>query len=75
MLKYLTVVSNFPVRCFQATKELKEAFKSPEAIPALFQLVVSSANPQIRQSAAVLLRKKLSKRTQWNKVAIEIRTA
>ncbi|XP_066250026.1 importin-4-like [Euwallacea similis] len=57
----------------QGTKELKEAFKKPEAIPALCEVVVTSSNPQIRQSASVLLRRKLGKRRQWNKLNAEVR--
>ncbi|CAG9821795.1 unnamed protein product [Phaedon cochleariae] len=57
----------------EGTKELKEAFKKPEAIPALCDVLVTSTHPQIRQSAAVLLRRKLGKKRQWSKVNIEIR--
>ncbi|XP_050295458.1 importin-4-like [Anthonomus grandis grandis] len=57
----------------EGTKELKEAFKKPEAIPALCDVIVTSANPEIRQSAAVLLRRKLGKRRQWSKLNVEIR--
>lgn len=67
----LLVADNATIQ--QGTKELKEAFKNPEAVPALFQLIVSAANPQIRQTAAVLLRKKLGKRHVWSKVDINIR--
>ncbi|CAH1990534.1 unnamed protein product [Acanthoscelides obtectus] len=58
----------------EGTKELKEAFKKPEAIPALCDVIVTSQNPQIRQSAAVLLRRKLGKKRQWSKINIDIRT-
>ncbi|KAJ8956967.1 hypothetical protein NQ314_006627, partial [Rhamnusium bicolor] len=57
----------------EGTKELKEAFKKPEAIPALCDVIVSSANPQIRQSAAVLLRRKLGKKRQWSKLNVDTR--
>ncbi|KAJ3660491.1 hypothetical protein Zmor_004938 [Zophobas morio] len=57
----------------QGTKELKEAFKKPEAIPALCEVIVSSPNSQIRQSAAVLLRRKLGKKRQWSKLNVETR--
>nr|CAI5837652.1 unnamed protein product [Callosobruchus analis] len=58
----------------EGTKELKEAFKKPEAIPALCDVIVTSQNPQIRQSAAVLLRRKLGKKRQWSKINVDIRT-
>jgi hypothetical protein len=57
----------------QGTIELKEAFKKPEAIPALCEVIVSSSNSQIRQSAAVLLRRKLGKKRQWTKLNVETR--
>lgn len=57
----------------EGTKELKEAFKKPEAVPALCDVIVTSSNPQIRQSAAVLLRRRLGKRRQWQKLNIDIR--
>ncbi|XP_018577628.1 importin-4 [Anoplophora glabripennis] len=57
----------------EGTKELKEAFKKPGAIPALCDVIVTSANPQIRQSAAVLLRRKLGKKRQWSKLNVELR--
>jgi hypothetical protein len=45
----------------EGTAELKEAFKQPNAIPMLCAVLTSSANPQIRQYSALLLRKKLGK--------------
>ncbi|XP_030751473.1 importin-4-like [Sitophilus oryzae] len=57
----------------EGTRELKEAFKKPEAIPAICDVIVTSSNPQIRQSAAVLLRRKLGKRRQWTKLNVELR--
>jgi hypothetical protein len=49
----------------QGTKELREAFRNPEVIPALCNVVGSSQNSQLRQYAAVLLRKGLSKSKYW----------
>ncbi|XP_049818951.1 importin-4-like isoform X2 [Aethina tumida] len=57
----------------EGTKELREAFKKPEAIPALCDVIVTSQNSQIRQSAAVLLRRKLGKKRQWSKLHVDIR--
>ncbi|XP_074042768.1 importin-4 [Leptinotarsa decemlineata] len=58
----------------EGTKELKEAFKTQEAIPALCDVLVTSSHPQIRQSAAVLLRRKLGRKRQWSKLNLDIRT-
>ncbi|KAK2578828.1 hypothetical protein KPH14_002445 [Odynerus spinipes] len=57
----------------QGTAELREAFKKPESTPALCQLIVSSVNPQIRQYAAVLLRKRYNKGKHWGKLPENIR--
>ncbi|XP_017781860.1 PREDICTED: importin-4-like [Nicrophorus vespilloides] len=57
----------------QGTKELKEAFKKPGAIGALCDILVSSGSPQVRQTAAVVLRRKLAKKHQWSKVDAETR--
>ncbi|KAG7189765.1 hypothetical protein KM043_017429 [Ampulex compressa] len=58
----------------QGTAELREAFKKPESTPALYQLIVSSTNSQIRQYAAVLLRKRYGKIKHWLKLPEHIRT-
>ncbi|KAF7274386.1 importin-4-like [Rhynchophorus ferrugineus] len=57
----------------EGTKELKEAFKKPEAVPAICDVIVTSTNPQIRQSAAVVLRRRLGKRRQWGKLNVDLR--
>uniref|UniRef100_A0A672T7K0 Importin 4 n=1 Tax=Sinocyclocheilus grahami TaxID=75366 RepID=A0A672T7K0_SINGR len=51
----------------QATAELKQAFKDPAIIPALCALMTESQNPQVRQSAAVMLR--LRVRKHWKKIS------
>ncbi|XP_018412184.1 PREDICTED: importin-4 [Nanorana parkeri] len=53
----------------QATAQLKEAVKDPLIIPALCDVIRSSQDPQIRQFAAVLLRRRLSKR--WKVMPVE----
>ncbi|XP_012279417.1 importin-4 [Orussus abietinus] len=58
----------------QGTAELREAFKRPESTPALCQLIVSSSNPEIRQYAGLLLRKRYSKSKHWLKLPVNIRT-
>ncbi|XP_063239917.1 importin-4-like [Bacillus rossius redtenbacheri] len=57
----------------QGTQELREAFKSPGVIPALCGVVGGSQNPQIRQYAAVLLRKRLSKARNWARLPENVR--
>ncbi|XP_021926547.1 importin-4-like isoform X1 [Zootermopsis nevadensis] len=57
----------------QGTRELQEAFKKPEVIPALCNVVGVSQNPQIRQYAAVLLRKRLSKSRNWTKLPVNVK--
>ncbi|CRL01971.1 CLUMA_CG015064, isoform A [Clunio marinus] len=52
----------------KATEELNEALKRPETIQILCEIVVRSANPQLRQYAAVILRKRLVKLRFWNMV-------
>jgi len=57
----------------EGTNELREAFKNPDAIPSLCSVIGSSPNPQIRQLAAVILRKKLVKHRYWLKLPLETR--
>ncbi|XP_014468024.1 PREDICTED: importin-4-like [Dinoponera quadriceps] len=58
----------------QATAELRKALKNPDNISALCQLIVTSTNPQVRQYAAVLLRKRYSKSKHWTSLSENIRT-
>ncbi|XP_034990511.1 importin-4 isoform X1 [Zootoca vivipara] len=51
----------------QATAQLKEALKHPLALSHLCQVISSSQNPQIRQFAAVLVRRRLTK--HWRKIS------
>ncbi|KAK6299746.1 hypothetical protein J4Q44_G00297790 [Coregonus suidteri] len=51
----------------QATAQLKLAFKDPAIIPALCAVMTGSQNPQIRQSAAVMLRMRVKK--HWKKIS------
>uniref|UniRef100_A0A674ICS3 Importin 4 n=1 Tax=Terrapene triunguis TaxID=2587831 RepID=A0A674ICS3_9SAUR len=50
----------------QATAQLREAFRHPEVLPQLCQLLAGAPDPQIRQLAAVLLRRRLTK--HWRKL-------
>uniref|UniRef100_A0AAQ4RJA1 Importin 4 n=2 Tax=Gasterosteus aculeatus aculeatus TaxID=481459 RepID=A0AAQ4RJA1_GASAC len=54
-----------------ATAQLKKAFKDPAIIPALCAVMSGSQNPQIRQSAAVMLRLRVKK--HWKKISPEDR--
>uniref|UniRef100_A0AAJ7SL58 Importin-4-like n=1 Tax=Petromyzon marinus TaxID=7757 RepID=A0AAJ7SL58_PETMA len=50
----------------QATAELKVAFRSPAIIAALCSVLTGSQNPQVRQLAAVLLRRRAGR--QWKRL-------
>ncbi|KAE8750906.1 hypothetical protein FOCC_FOCC002334 [Frankliniella occidentalis] len=69
ILNKLLVADNEVIQ--KGTAELREAFQKPGVILELCTVVVSSSNPQIRQYAAVLLRKRLSKAKHWNKLSAE----
>uniref|UniRef100_A0A7N5JK79 Importin 4 n=1 Tax=Ailuropoda melanoleuca TaxID=9646 RepID=A0A7N5JK79_AILME len=58
-------------RIRRATEQLRTALRDPAALPALCDLLASAANPQIRQFAAVLTRRRLS--TRWRLLAEEHR--
>ncbi|KAI8126152.1 importin-4-like [Lucilia cuprina] len=55
----------------QATADLQEAYKRPETIPQLCDIVVSNKEPQVRQYSAVLLKKRLGKLRHWQMVPPE----
>ncbi|XP_054274502.1 importin-4-like [Macrosteles quadrilineatus] len=57
----------------EGTNDLREAFKSPDAVPSLCSVIGSSPNMQIRKLAAVILRKKLAKHRYWLKLPTETR--
>uniref|UniRef100_A0A674NK33 Importin 4 n=1 Tax=Takifugu rubripes TaxID=31033 RepID=A0A674NK33_TAKRU len=50
----------------QATAQLKQAFKDPAIVLALCTVVIGSTNPEIRQSASVMLR--LRVKNHWKKM-------
>uniref|UniRef100_A0A8D0DA90 Importin 4 n=1 Tax=Sander lucioperca TaxID=283035 RepID=A0A8D0DA90_SANLU len=64
ILLQLTQPDNAAIQ--QATAQLKQAFKDPAIIPALCAVMSGSQNPQIRQSAAVMLRLRVKK--HWKKI-------
>lgn len=65
ILSQLTQPDNTIIQ--QATAQLKQAFKDPAVIPALCAVMTGSQNPQIRQSAAVMLRMRVMK--HWKKIS------
>nr|XP_048300005.1 importin-4 [Myodes glareolus] len=58
-------------RIRRATEQLQAALRDPAALPALCDLLASATDPQIRQFAAVLTRRRLS--TRWRRLAPEQR--
>nr|XP_010953063.1 importin-4 [Camelus bactrianus] len=60
-----------PERIRRATEQLQTALRDPAALPALCDLLASAGDPQIRQFAAVLTRRRLS--TCWRRLAAEQR--
>uniref|UniRef100_A0A665X5D2 Importin N-terminal domain-containing protein n=1 Tax=Echeneis naucrates TaxID=173247 RepID=A0A665X5D2_ECHNA len=66
ILLQLTQPDNAAIQ--QATVQLKQAFKNPAVIPALCAVMSSSHHPQVRQSAAVMLRLKVKK--HWKKIGL-----
>lgn len=60
----LLIPDNETIR--QATAELQEIYKHPSIVPGLCEVLEGSQNPQYRQYAAVLLRKRLVK--LWKKL-------
>jgi len=70
ILSRLLVPDNAVIQ--QATQELKLATRDPSVIPALCTVLGSSANPQLRQYAAILLRRRIMKGKQWKDLPNEI---
>ncbi|XP_054953362.1 importin-4 isoform X6 [Pan paniscus] len=58
-------------RIRRATEQLQIVLRAPAALPALCDLLASAADPQIRQFAAVLTRRRLN--TRWRRLAAEQR--
>ncbi|XP_021506047.1 importin-4 [Meriones unguiculatus] len=58
-------------RIRRATERLQLALRDPSALPALCDLLASATDPQIRQFAAVLTRRRLS--TRWRRLPPEQR--
>uniref|UniRef100_A0A672ISZ9 Importin N-terminal domain-containing protein n=1 Tax=Salarias fasciatus TaxID=181472 RepID=A0A672ISZ9_SALFA len=64
ILSQLTQPDNEVIQ--QATVLLKQAFKDPGIIPALCAVMCNSQDPQVRQSATVMLRLRVKK--HWKKI-------
>ncbi|KAF5925759.1 hypothetical protein HPG69_002209 [Diceros bicornis minor] len=58
-------------RIRRATEQLQTVLRDPATLPALCDLLASAADPQIRQFAAVLTRRRLS--TRWRRLPAEHR--
>ncbi|XP_057344535.1 importin-4 isoform X4 [Manis pentadactyla] len=56
-------------RIHRATEQLQTALRDPTALSALCDLLASAADPQIRQFAALLIRRRLN--TRWRRLAAE----
>ena len=69
ILQKLVMPDNAAIQ--EGTAELKEAFKQPNAIPMLCQVLTGSGTPQVRQYSALLLRKKLGKQKTWRNLTAE----
>ncbi len=65
----LTLPDNESIQ--DGTAQLREAFKSTQAIPELCSVLATSSKQQIRQYAALLLRKKFCKTRTWMRVSAE----
>ncbi|XP_011314194.1 importin-4 [Fopius arisanus] len=71
ILAKLLVADNSVIQ--QGTAELRAALVKPESTPMLCELIVSSVNPEIRQYATLLLRKRYTKGKHWNQLPPTIR--
>ncbi len=59
----------------EGTQQLREAFKQPQAVPELCAVLAGGQTAQVRQYAAVLLRKKLVRASAWGRLSPESRAA
>lgn len=57
----------------QATNELTLAFKNPQTFVTLCTVIGSSKNDRLKEYAALVVRKKLSKRNAWMNLSQELR--
>ncbi|XP_027206682.2 importin-4 [Penaeus vannamei] len=57
----------------EGTKELGEALKNPGVVGDLCRVMGTSTAPQVRQYAAVILRKRLGKGRHWTKLDADVK--
>ena len=57
----------------QAEEQIRRLSKDPQLVPALLHHVRSSHYPEVRQLAAVLLRKKIT--GHWMQLSVEVRNS
>ncbi|XP_053677381.1 importin-4-like [Anopheles nili] len=69
IIKNLLVADNDLIR--QASEDLKAALGKPETVPQLCEICVSNNDAQVRQYAAMLLKKHLGKLRTWREVPVE----
>ncbi len=67
ILLKLTLPDNASIR--EGTSQLREALRSPSAVAELCGALASSGEPQVRQYAAVLLRRRLSRPAAWRRLS------
>ncbi|KAJ6642756.1 Importin-4, partial [Pseudolycoriella hygida] len=70
IISNLLVSDNLVVQ--KASADLRAAFQQPDAIPSICHIIVTSEKPEIRQYAAVLLRKHIAKLRTWQAVPLEL---
>lgn len=58
----------------EATVELKKVLQNPDNISTLCQLILTSTSPEVRQYAALILRRRYSKGKNWAKLPEPIRS-
>ncbi|XP_059474979.1 importin-4-like [Neocloeon triangulifer] len=57
----------------EGTEELKVAFKSPDIVPGLCQVLGTSQKQEVRQYAVVLLRKHLQRKKHWMQLKADVK--
>ncbi|XP_069944549.1 importin-4-like isoform X2 [Cherax quadricarinatus] len=71
ILNKLLVPDNAVIQ--EGTKELGEALKTPGVVGELCKVMGTSSDPQVRQYAAVILRKRLGKARHWTKLEADVK--
>ncbi|KAG7158690.1 Importin-4-like [Homarus americanus] len=71
ILNKLLVADNAVIQ--EGTRELGEALKNPGVVGELCQVMGTSSASQVRQYAAVILRKRLGKARHWTKLEADVK--